>query len=151
MVRGWMGFYYCSPSETFSVLTADQFLRRDGLLEQQRQDSHVCWKNRQTRVLTTKATKYKKLRITEEWNSWYVMIVKMNTTNIYENLWVCSAHCCISHCLRQKLWNLEMLNKYRKFPRYKRAGWNKLTAVINWPSFSLVKEVAPTQSWMQRR
>ena len=37
-----MEFYYCSPSETFSVLTADQFVRRDGLLEQQRQDSHVC-------------------------------------------------------------------------------------------------------------
>ena len=31
-----MEFYYCSPSETFVVLTADQFAGRDdGLLEQQ--------------------------------------------------------------------------------------------------------------------
>ena len=38
-----MEFYYYSPSETFVVLTADQFVGRDdGLLEQQRQDSHVC-------------------------------------------------------------------------------------------------------------
>ena len=38
-----MEFYYYSPSETFVVLTADQFVgRADGLLEQQRQDSHVC-------------------------------------------------------------------------------------------------------------
>ena len=41
-----MEFYYYSPSETFRVLTADQFVRRDdGLLEQQRQDSHGCRKN----------------------------------------------------------------------------------------------------------
>ena len=38
-----MEFYYYSPSETFVVLTADQFV---GLLEQQRQDSHVCRKTR---------------------------------------------------------------------------------------------------------
>ena len=32
-----MEFYYHSPSETFAVLTADQFVGRDdGLLEQQR-------------------------------------------------------------------------------------------------------------------
>ena len=38
-----MEFDYYSPSETFVVLTADQFVERDdGLLEQQRQDSHVC-------------------------------------------------------------------------------------------------------------
>ena len=38
-----MEFYYYSPSETFVVLTADQFLGRDyGLLEQQKQDSHIC-------------------------------------------------------------------------------------------------------------
>ena len=37
-----MELYYYSP-ETFVVLTADQFVRRDDdLLEQQRQDSHVC-------------------------------------------------------------------------------------------------------------
>ena len=37
-----MEFYYYSPSETFVVLTADQFVGRDdGLLEQQKQDSHV--------------------------------------------------------------------------------------------------------------
>ena len=38
-----MEFYYYSPSETFVVLTADQFSvrRDDGLLEQQRQDIHV--------------------------------------------------------------------------------------------------------------
>ena len=41
-----MKFYYYSPSETFIVLTADQFVGRDdGLLEQQRQDIHVCRKN----------------------------------------------------------------------------------------------------------
>ena len=35
-----MKFYCYSPSETFVVLTADQFVGRDdGLLEQQRQDS----------------------------------------------------------------------------------------------------------------
>ena len=34
-------------SETFAVLTADQFVGRDdSLLEQQRQDSHVCRRNR---------------------------------------------------------------------------------------------------------
>ena len=38
-----MEFYHYSPSVTFVVLTADQFVGRDdGLLEQQRQDSHVC-------------------------------------------------------------------------------------------------------------
>ena len=37
-----MEFYYYSPSETFVVLTADQFVGRDDcLLKQQRQDSHV--------------------------------------------------------------------------------------------------------------
>ena len=41
-----MEFDYYSPSETFVVLTADQFVGRDdGLLEQQKQDSHVCRKN----------------------------------------------------------------------------------------------------------
>ena len=41
-----MEFYYYSPSETFVVLTADQFVGRDdGLLEQQRQEIHVCQKN----------------------------------------------------------------------------------------------------------
>ena len=39
-----MEFYYYSPSETFVVLTADQFVGRDD-------------------VLTAKATKSKKLRI----------------------------------------------------------------------------------------
>ena len=42
-----MEFCYYSPSETFVVLTADQFGERDNsLLEQQRQDSHVCRKTR---------------------------------------------------------------------------------------------------------
>ena len=42
-----MEFDYYSPSETFVVLTADQFLGRDdSLLEQQRQDSHFCQRNR---------------------------------------------------------------------------------------------------------
>ena len=43
-----MECYYYSPSETFVVLIADQFVERDdGLLEQLRQDSHVCrtWKS----------------------------------------------------------------------------------------------------------
>ena len=44
-----MEFYCYSPSETFVVLTADQFVGRDdGLLEQHRQDRHVC---RNTRTL----------------------------------------------------------------------------------------------------
>ena len=39
---GGMEFDYYSPSETFVVPTADQFVGRDdGLLEQQKQDSHV--------------------------------------------------------------------------------------------------------------
>ena len=41
-----MEFFYYSPSETFVVLTADQFVGHDDcLLEQQRQDSRVCQKN----------------------------------------------------------------------------------------------------------
>ena len=40
-------FYNYSPSETFVVLTANQFVARDdGLLQQQRRDSHVCRKTR---------------------------------------------------------------------------------------------------------
>ena len=54
-----MEFDYYSPSETFAVLTADQFVGHDdGLLEQRKQDSHVCRRNG-----TSKATKSKKLRI----------------------------------------------------------------------------------------
>ena len=42
---GWMVLNYYSPSETFVVLTADQFVGGDdGLLEQQRRDCHVCRK-----------------------------------------------------------------------------------------------------------
>ena len=38
-----MEFYYYSLSETFVMLTADQFVGRDdGLLEQQRRDGRVC-------------------------------------------------------------------------------------------------------------
>ena len=38
---------YYSPSETFVVLTAHQFVGLDdGLLEQRRHDSHVCRKTR---------------------------------------------------------------------------------------------------------
>ena len=41
-----MELYCYSPSETFVVLTADQFVGRDdGLLQQWRQDNHVCRKN----------------------------------------------------------------------------------------------------------
>ena len=40
-----MEFYYYSPSETFVVLTADQFVGHDdGLLEQQRHYIHVLSK-----------------------------------------------------------------------------------------------------------
>ena len=40
-----MEFDYYSPSETFVVLTADQFVGRDdGLLEQQKQD-HSFFRN----------------------------------------------------------------------------------------------------------
>ena len=53
-----MEFYYYSPSETFVVLTADQFVGHDdGLLEQQRQDIHVCRKN-----CTRKAKNFKTIR-----------------------------------------------------------------------------------------
>ena len=59
-----MEFDYDSPSETFVVLTADHFGGRDdGLLEQQKQNSYVCRRNGTISVLTTKATKSKKLRI----------------------------------------------------------------------------------------
>ena len=68
-----MEFYCYSPSETFVVLTADQFVGRNhGLLQQRRRDSHVCRKTRtfplilrrnQSLDFTTKATKSKKLRI----------------------------------------------------------------------------------------
>ena len=41
-----MEFYHYFPSVTFVVITADQFVGRDdGLLEQQKQDSHVCRRN----------------------------------------------------------------------------------------------------------
>ena len=41
-----MEFYYYSPSETFAVLTADQFFGSDdGLLQQEKQDSNVCRRN----------------------------------------------------------------------------------------------------------
>ena len=57
-----MEFDYYSPSETFVVLTADQFVGRDdGLLEQQKQDSHICRRNGTFPL--TKATRSKKLRI----------------------------------------------------------------------------------------
>ena len=40
------GIHYYSPSEKFVVMTADQFVGGDdGLLEQQKQDSHVCQRN----------------------------------------------------------------------------------------------------------
>ena len=44
LMWGWMEFYYnYFPLETFLVLTADQYVGLDnGLLKQQRQDSHVC-------------------------------------------------------------------------------------------------------------
>ena len=42
-----MEFYHYFPSVTFVVLTANHFVgRHDDLLEQQRQDSHVCRRNR---------------------------------------------------------------------------------------------------------
>ena len=41
-----MEFDYYSPSEMFVVLTADQFVGcDDGLLEQQKQDSHIYPRN----------------------------------------------------------------------------------------------------------
>ena len=65
-----MEFDYYSPSETFVVLTADQFVERvDGLLEQQKQDIHVCRRNGTSPLILRKnqsppkATKSKKLRI----------------------------------------------------------------------------------------
>ena len=71
-----MEFYYCSPSERFVVLTTDQFVGRDdALLEQQRQDSHVCRKNRTFPLILTKyqSLHYKGDEVQEtenkEWNS----------------------------------------------------------------------------------
>ena len=42
-----MVFYHdYSPSETFLMLTSDQFVGRDdGLLKEQEQDSHICQRN----------------------------------------------------------------------------------------------------------
>ena len=57
-----MEFYHYSPSETFVVLTADQFVGRDDSpLEQQRQDSHVCRRNRTFPLILRKnqSTHYK--------------------------------------------------------------------------------------------
>ena len=96
---GWMECYYYSPSETFVVLIADQFVERDdGLLEQLRQDSHVCrtWKSHISSdfkgKLESSLQRRRKSKETENkvWNSWHVMDVRMNTTNNYENLSVCS-------------------------------------------------------------
>ena len=71
-----MEFYYYSPSETFVVLNADQFVERDdGLLEQQRQDSHVCRRNRKFPLILRKnhSPHYKGDEVEEtenkEWNS----------------------------------------------------------------------------------
>ena len=62
-----MEFDYYSSSETFVVLTADQFVGRDdGLPEQQKQDSYVCRRNGTFHLISsspTKTTKSKKLRI----------------------------------------------------------------------------------------
>ena len=42
-----MEFYHYFPPVTFVVTTVDQFVGRDdGPLEQQKQDSHVCRRNR---------------------------------------------------------------------------------------------------------
>ena len=55
-----MGFYCYSPSETFVVLTADQFVGRDdGLLQQRRQDSHVCRKTRTFPLILNQSLHYK--------------------------------------------------------------------------------------------
>jgi len=43
------------------------------------------------------------------------MDVKTNTASNYENLWVCSAHWCISYCLRYKLWFTERLKTIGNF------------------------------------
>ena len=59
-----MKFYCYSPSETFVVLTADQFVGRDdGLLQQQRQDSHVC---RKTRIFPLILRKNQSLRYKDD-------------------------------------------------------------------------------------
>ena len=50
-----MEFHYYSRSEMFVVLTADQYVGRDdGLLEQQKQDSHVRRKTRTFRLIVRK-------------------------------------------------------------------------------------------------
>ena len=42
-----MEFYHYFPSESFVVLTPDQFVGcNDGRLKQLKQDSHVCQRNR---------------------------------------------------------------------------------------------------------
>ena len=50
-----MEFDYNSPSETFVVLTAINLFRLDdGLLEQQKQDSHVCRRNGTINLISRK-------------------------------------------------------------------------------------------------
>ena len=63
-----MDLYHYSPSVTFVMLTADQFVGRDDdPLKQQRQDSHICRRNCTFPLIdlrnTTKTTKSKKQRI----------------------------------------------------------------------------------------
>ena len=86
-VWGRMEFYYYSPSEMFVVLTADQFVGLDGgQHEQQRQDSHVCWRNRTFLLILRKnqnphykGDEVKETEKNKERNSWHAMDVKMNT------------------------------------------------------------------------
>ena len=50
-----MKFYHYFSSLTFVVLSADQFVGRDdGPLEQQKQDSHVCRRNRTVPLILSK-------------------------------------------------------------------------------------------------
>ena len=50
-----MELYHYFPCVTLVVLTADQFVGRDdGLLEQQRQDNHVCGRNRTFPLISNK-------------------------------------------------------------------------------------------------
>ena len=56
-----MEFYHYSPSVTFVVLIGDQFVGRDdpdGALEQQKQDSLVCRKNRTFSLILRKNQSY---------------------------------------------------------------------------------------------
>ena len=113
---------------------ADQFVKHvDGLLEQQRQDGHVCRRTRTFPPILRKnqSPHYKGDEVKKtEWNSWHVIDVKMNRTKHYRNLWVCSARWCINRCLRQKLDSIRFLDSLRRRPNARSVSFR---ISLRWP------------------